>query len=209
MNNVIDDKGEELNANFKVVAIDNELGLTLESRNGLQRNGDYNKALELILNRLKKADINKLLLKVVSAPLLKHFPNPSDRIIKLNEKSEVILEGKDITKLRQQIGCVVSKLKVDKTKKGGNPTKRIQLISEYLNEEGWRKIAHGNSIRIEKIKDTNFFNYYKFEEEVTEYLKKPLKEVPNGNSKPQKKISTFQEVYERDPKVKAWILLNA
>lgn len=209
MDNVINNKGEKLNANFKVVTIDDQIGLTLESRNGLQRNRDYNEALELILNRLKKAEINRISLKVVSATLLKHFPNPSDRTIKLNNKSEIFLEGKDIKKLRKQIGSAASKLKVDKTKKGGNPTKRIQIVSEYLKRDEWTKIAFGYSINKEENNDAEFFNYHRFEEEVIEYLKKPIQKKTKGNSKPQKKISTSQEIYERDSKVKAWILQNA
>ena len=209
MNNVINDNGEALNANFKVVTIDNELGLTLESRNGLQRNRDYNEALELILYRLKKADIEKIRLKVVSATLMKHFPNPIDRTVKLNNKPEILLVGKDINKLRKQIGSAASKLKVDNSTKGGNPTKRIHLVSEYLKEKEWIKIAFGISNKEEEIKETEFFDYNKFEEEVIEYLKKPIKNIPEGNSKPRKKINVSQEVYERDSEVKAWILQNA
>lgn len=205
MNKVVNNKNEELNANFKIVKIDNEIGLTLESRNGLHRNRDYNEALELILNRLRKKEINQITIKVVSATLLKHFPQPSDRLIKLDETSKINLEGVDLIKLRQQIGSAVSKLKVNKTKKGGNPTKRIQLISENLKEEDWRQIARGEM----KYKDADFFDYDKFEDEVVEYLKKPIKEIPNGNSKPRKKVSTSKDVYERDSKVKAWILQNA
>lgn len=205
MNKVVNNKGEELNANFKIVKIDNELGLTLESRNGLQRNRDYNEALELILNRLRKRKINQIAIKVVSTTLLKHFPKPSDRLIKLDDISKINLEGIDLIKLRQQIGSAVSKLKVDKAKKGGNPTKRIQLISENLKEEDWRQIAFGKS----EYKEVDFFDYSKFEDEVIEYLKNPINEIPNGNSKPRKKVSTSKEVYERDSKVKAWILQNA
>lgn len=205
MDKVINNKGEELNANFKIVTIDNQLGLTLESRNGLQRNRDYNKALELILNRLRKAGINKITIKVVSTTLLKHFPKPSDRLVKLDNTLEINLGGKDIKRLRQKLGSAVSKLKVDKTKKGGNPTKRIQLIAKNLKEKQWRQIAFGES----KNNEVDFFDYDKFEEEVIEYLKKPIKESPKGNSKPQKKISTSKEIYERDSKIKAWILQNA
>ena len=108
MDNVINNKGEELNAHFKVVTIDNQLGLTLESRNGLKRNRDYNEALEIILDRLKKRNIVQVKLKVVSANLLKNMPNPSDRVIKINEKPEVILKGTDIKQLRKQIGSAAA-----------------------------------------------------------------------------------------------------
>ena len=74
MNKVINNKGEELNANFKIVTIDNQLGLTLQSRNGLQRNRDYNRRyedknfslmeeVESLENKLKQKDLDYIKLK--------------------------------------------------------------------------------------------------------------------------------------------------
>ena len=209
MHNIINDNGKELNANFRIVTIDSQLGLTLESRSGSDRNRNYNEALELILTRLVKLGINRITIKVVSVNLLNHFVNPSDRTIKLNDTSQINLQGKDIKKLRQQIGSAISKLKIDQTKKGGNPTKRIQLVSEYLKETEWKNIALGNLNRIEPNNYTNSFDPLKFEEEVAEYLKTPMKQVPTGNLKPRRKINATHMIYERDSKVKAWVLQNA
>lgn len=59
------------------------------------------------------------------------------------------------------------------------------------------------------FKTSFFFDYNEFEKEVKEYLKEPIKEIPQGNSKPKKKKNSTQEIYERDSKVKAWVLQKA
>ena len=54
MTKILDNDGKELNSNFLVTTIDHQIGLVLESRGGEKRNSDYNKALEIILERIKK-----------------------------------------------------------------------------------------------------------------------------------------------------------
>jgi 5-methylcytosine-specific restriction protein A len=209
MDNIINENNEVLNAHFQITTIDNELGLTLESRGGTERNNDYNVALEVVLNRLQRAAINGVTIKVVSTTLLKHYSDPFDRTIKIGNHSAIDLRDRDLHELRKQIGSAVAKLKVNPTTKGGNQTKRIQLVAKQLNEKEWKKIALGIWNEKEEKTPVDLFDHDQFNKEVDEYLKKPIKDEPEGKSKPRKKISTPQEVYERDPKVKAWVLQNS
>lgn len=145
MDNILNNKGEELNAQFDIDIIDNQLGLILNSR-GQKRNSDYNPALELILKRLKDANISNVIIKIVSRNLLANMPNPLDRTIKLNGKSVISLRVENMNQLRKEIGKEIAQLKMDKTTAGGNSTKRIQLVSDLLDKKKWRKIAFGNLI---------------------------------------------------------------
>lgn len=209
MNKIVSNKGDELNAQFKIAIIDDELGLTLESRGGKKRNTDYNLALETLLERLKKVNIEKIKIKVVSSNLLKEMPNPLDRTIFWDKKPEINLKKNDIKDLRKDIGAAVSKLKTNKSTKGGNPTKRIQLISSLLDEHKWKQIAFGEMSGVKPFKNEDIFSFQEFEKEVAELLKLPIESPPMGNPSPKKKQNSSTEVFERDPKVKAWVLKNA
>jgi len=209
MNKVIDNYGNELNAQFNIDVIDNELGLILESRGGSKRNSDYSAALEILLERLQEASIRKIRLKVVSRELLKKMKNASDRTIKIGDKSDLVLEDKDINELRKQIGTAISKLKVNKATAGGNSTKRIQLVSGSINKNEWKQIALGKRIREKNFTLQNTFSFQEFENEVNQLLQKQINEIPEGNLIPKRMQNTSLEVFERDSKVKAWVLKNA
>jgi len=207
MNKVIDNNGKKIKAQFKIATIDKQLGLTLESRN-VKRNEDYNLALEIILNRLKDSNIRSIRIKVVSATLLKEMPNPFERTIEINGESNISLLNQDINQLRKQIGSAASKIKVDKKSKGGNPTKRIQLFADFLSEEDWNKIASGGILnQVTTLGEV--FSLKQFEEKVNSFIKSPPKEIPKGKQNPQRKKAAATEIYERDAKVKAWVINNA
>lgn len=208
MGKVIDNNGQELNAQFDIEIIDQQLGLILESRNGLKRNEDYNLALEMILERLKKSNIWSIRIRVVSTTMLKKVPKPLDRTIEINGESNISLFNQDLNHLRKQIGSAISKVKVNKGSKGGNPTKKIQLFADFLIKEDWMKIAQGKVLN-NKTALGEVFSFKKYEEAVNNYIQSPQSRVPKGNPNPQRMKAAVSEVYERDAQVKAWILNNA
>lgn len=207
-NKVISENGEELNSQFQILSIDHQLGLVLESQGGNGRNTDYNRALEIILERLKDSNVKSIRIKIVSEDLIKFFKNPLNRTIEIDRSTNILLKGKDIIQLRKRIGSAVSKIKVNKATKGGSPVKRIQLISNGLGEKEWMSIALGNTL-LSNEPYGEVFDSLDFEQQVDMLLEKSIETIPKGNRNPRKIERSSPEIIERDPNIKAWILQNA
>ena len=146
MNNIIDNQSNELDSRFNILTIDHQFGLVLESRSGVGRNTQYNQALEVLLERLKNANVKSVRIKIVSQDLLKHFSNPIDRTIIIDGVTNISLVNQDTYQLRRKIARAMAEIKIDKSSKGGNPTKRIQIISNGLGLEEWKKLALGEPL---------------------------------------------------------------
>lgn len=208
MDKVLDKNKNALNAHYKILSIDHQVGFVLESKGDRGRNSDYNQALEILLERLQKSNVKSIRVKIVSEDLVKHFQDPLKRTLEIDGSTNILIKNQEILSIRRKIGRAMTGIKVDKSTKGGNPTKRIQLISSGLSEKEWSFLAIGNSLS-NKNSYGEIFDSQEFENQVEEYLDKPLDIIPKGNRNPRKIERSSPEVIERDPHVKAWVLKNA
>ena len=138
MEKIINNNGIPFDAKYEVGFDENKEGLILHARSG-KTNSEYNDALQVILNRLKKSRISYVDIFIVSKNLLKVF-QARDRQILLNNQT-ISLNTDDIKNLRIKIGSAQCKIKVDVSTKGGNPTKRILLHHPDISKEFWKKLA--------------------------------------------------------------------
>ncbi len=145
--NVISEKHEVLNASVSLQTIDEVFGLVVESRSGAkgklgERNTDYFHALDALLPRLRDRGLDKIRIHVVSSNALKIW-KPEERIIKIEGKADIPLNGVNLKELRGKILKAQQNKKENSKSKGGNPTKRI-LIEANLNEASWKNIVSGS-----------------------------------------------------------------
>lgn len=209
MPTVIDNNGNSINSEYLLDEIDGISGLILESWGPKTRNPQYNKAFDTILERLIYLGVPYITVYVISANLIKAFPDIQDRAIRINRNKIIQLQGSAATELRLEIGREQADLKIDPNSKGGNRTKRILIYCPDISPEFWSDIAQGF------ITSSKYFNKVReptsdkvaLEEKVKSLLFTDILD-PTGNPAPNK---TFQntEAFVRDPKVKAWVLKSA
>jgi 5-methylcytosine-specific restriction enzyme A len=209
MNNVVASDGRQLNATYSVGEFQSVSGLILESWGPSTRNADYNKAFDLLLERLQAAGCPFISVNVISRELVKAFPEFSDRAIKINGQVNLSLVAGGAEELRTAIGAQQALLKVNPKSKGGNRTKRILVYSPSIASEDWIKIAMGrfSSAQLMRRLLEPTADHAELEQRAAALMAKKL-EVPAGSSKP---ISTTisSAAYIRDPSVKAWVLQQA
>jgi len=173
---VVTDNKEILDATVTVGKFENLYGLIFESRGGRRntiatRNIDYALALEIVLNRLKK--YNTKFIKVYLVSNSSYLVGIEDRILKVDNSSEIDLTKYDAGSLRLKLSNSMKANKVDPGTKGGNPTKRI-LIQSNLNEGEWLKII-SNSYPVKDETDLENiivgFNPQNFNESIEKTLR--------------------------------------
>lgn len=203
MPKIINDNGIILDCTFELGKDQNKHGLILHSRSG-RNNSQYNDGLEIILNRLKKLGFTFVDIFIISNELIKIFTQKQRQI--LIDNQSIFLNVDDINKLRKKIGSVQKDIKTNPKTKGGNPTKKILLFHPEINNKMWSNIANNTFQHIDNQTFESLYN--SFEIEVELFLKQNIIEKPFGKNNPKKQsVSTLY--YERDPKVKAWVLKNS
>lgn len=204
-----DGHGVELDSEFKLKKISNIYGLVLESWGPKTRNSKYNDAFDIIIQRLMDLQVSHIYVYVISANLIKLFPNIMDRAISIAGSSKINLNDCSAKDLRLSIGRAQATLKSDPNSKGGNRTKRILIHNKNIDSTLWRKISNGQAtcnIFLDEISQPTSDRTL-LENKVEELLNISLKK-PSGIITP--KLTHHQsKIYERDPKVKAWALKTA
>lgn len=209
MTNVVASDGHQLNATYSVGKFQSVSGLILESWGPATRNADYNKAFDLILERLQAAGCPFISVNVISRDLVKAFPEFSDRAIRINGQVNLSLITGGAEELRTAIGAQQALLKVNPKSKGGNRTKRILIYSPSITSEDWIEIATGRfssgHLMQQLLEPTA--DLAELEQRAAALMTKKL-EVPAGSAKPT--CTTLSSAaYIRDPSVKAWVLQQA
>ncbi|MCG8037121.1 MAG: HNH endonuclease [Candidatus Thiodiazotropha taylori] len=164
---VISKNKEVLNSYVSVQTIDGVFGLVLESRGGAkgkrnERNTDYLIALDTLLYRLQKDSIETIRIHIASSRAIKVW-DPLNRIIEIDGKKDINLNGVDLIELRGKISKAQQDKKEDSRSKGGNPTKRI-LIEANINNNDWERIVLGPDIRYIPATESNI------EDEIIEFI---------------------------------------
>lgn len=209
MTNVVASDGRQLNATYSVGEFQSVSGLILESWGPSTRNADYNKAFDLILERLQVAGCPFISVNVISRDLVKAFPEFSDRVIKINGQVNLSLVAGGAEKLRTVIGAQQALLKVNPKSKGGNRTKRILVYSPSIASEDWVKIATGrvSSGQLMRRPLDPTAEHAELEQRAAALVAKKI-EAPAGSSKPTS-TTISSAAYIRDPSVKAWVIQQA
>lgn len=209
MPTIKDEHGVELDAEFNLENISNISGLVLESWGPKTRNPKYNDAFDILIQRLMVLKVSHINVYVVSANLIKILPNINDRAITIDGSSNINLKGCTAKDLRLSIGRAQAALKADPNSTGGNRTKRILIHNKNIDSTLWREIAKGevkSNIFLDEISQPTS-DRKSLDAKVEELLNTSLKE-PSGISTP-KVVNQQSKSYERDPKVKAWVLKRA
>ena len=154
--NVISENNEVLNSSVSLQTIDGIFGLVLESRGGAkgkpnERNTDYSYALDALLLRLRDSGLKTIRIYVVSSRALEIWEQ-KDRILEIDGKVDIPLNGLGLKQLRGKIGKAIQDKKENPKSKGGNSTKRI-LIEADLNESSWERIITGSSVTVIPISE--------------------------------------------------------
>lgn len=203
MPNVIDNNWNPLNSAFSLNTFDGVAGLVLESWGPTTRNPQYNEALDTILGRLIALGVPYINIYLISAQLIKVFPDINDRAISIKGTCDISLLGAEAKSLRVDIGREQALLKVDKSKTGGNRTKRILLYNSNIDFSLWSDIAQGVDLFLEQISGPTC-DRVDLERKVEALLSIGFPQ-PDGNRAPRKVLKNA-ESHERDPRVKAWVL---
>ena len=209
MPTVIDNNGNPLDSEYSLDEIDDVPGLILESWGSKTRNPQYNEAFDTILERLIYLGAPYITVYVISANLIKAFPDIQDRAISISHSKIIKLQGWTASKLRLAIGREQADLKIDPSSKGGNRTKRILIYCPDIDSEFWNNISQGaitSNKYINKVGEPTSDNVA-LEEKVKSLLFTDLSN-PTGNLTPNKTPQNT-EAFVRDPKVKAWVLKSA
>jgi len=207
---VTDNNGNPVDSEYSLDEIDGISGLILESWGPKTRNSKYNKAFDTILERLIYLGVPYITVYVISANLIKAFPDIQDRAISINRNKIIQLQGWTATELRLAIGREQADLKIDPNSKGGNRTKRILIYCPDISPKFWSDIAQGSIITsskyLNKVREPTS-DKVALEEKVKSLLFTDIPD-PTGNLAPNK-TSQNTEAFVRDPKVKAWVLKSA
>ena len=209
MPTITDRNGGELDSEYNLEEISNISGLILESWGPKTRNPKYNDAFDIILQRLMDLQVPNINVYVISANLIKIFPNIKNRAIAINGSTNISLKGCDAKSLRLSIGRAQAALKADPSSTGGNRTKRIIIHNKNIDLIFWQKIAKGeaqNSTYLKEISQPTS-DLKSLDNRVESLLNIDL-EAPSGSKTPKAVIQQSNS-YERDPKVKAWVLKGA
>lgn len=202
---VKNDTGNELDSECNTEEISGYAGLVLESMGG-GRNKKYNQAFEIILQRLINFGVPFIQVFVISSNLTKFYPDIEDRALSVNGDRNIKLGIMSAKETRLAIGREQKDLKENQQLVGGNSTKRILIHNENISSDLWCDISQGtisNKDFISLISEPTG-NHAVLERKVSTLLKTEISK-PVGYDEPNK-ITQQVQVYERDPKVKAWVL---
>ena len=206
---IIDENGIDLDSEYNLETISNISGLILESWGPSTRNPKYNEAFDIIIQRLMDLRFTSFNVYVISAPLVTIFPNITDRAIAIDGTTEIGLQGVEAKSLRLLIGREQAALKANPKSKGGNRTKRILIHNKNIDSILWGEIANGKASMNKFPKEMTLptSDRQSLENKVENLINYKL-EVPNGIKTPSTSIVQTNS-YERDPSVKAWVLIEA
>ncbi len=146
--NVISENNEVFNASVSVQTVEGCFGLVIESRGGAkhsvnERNTDYILALETILSRLFKLNVESIKVFLISKDALKIWRSMEERALKIENATDIKLSS-NIVALRGLICKAQRNKRKNPDSKGGNTTKRI-LISANLTHKQWESVALGDT----------------------------------------------------------------
>ncbi len=146
--NVISENNEVFNASVSVQTVEGCFGLVIESRGGAkhsvnERNTDYILALETILSRLFKLNVESIKVFLISKDALKIWRSMGERALKIENATDIKLSS-NIVALRGLICKAQRNKRKNPDSKGGNTTKRI-LISANLTHKQWESVALGDT----------------------------------------------------------------
>lgn len=163
---VLSDTNKLLDASTSFENINGVQGLVLNARSGHKnsfglRNEDYFEALDLILSRLKRVQVKTINVSLESSEAKKIWPTYNERLLLIDDSSEINIQGYNSTDLRKKITNAQSQKKKNSLSVGGNPTKRI-FISALDKEVNWAAIIRPTNIDlisdIDISIDQNAFN---------------------------------------------------
>lgn len=201
-----DADGAEIDSEMSIVLEDGYFGLILESWGPKVRNKDYNKALEVIIHRLKLFGLKRIEIFLASSGIRKSLKNMDDRRIKNHVDGFFYIDKDSATDNRLSISK--SQKFFDATGKkqvaSGNGTKRILIHAKDLNSENaWVQILGLNNNQPLKVVNIGSLK----EKDPGKYLQIPALK-PEGQINPLK-ITKTVTVFERDPKVVEWVLFTS
>jgi 5-methylcytosine-specific restriction enzyme A len=206
MPNVMKPGGGQLDSAYLLDEIQSVKGLILESWGPSSRNPDYNAALDVLLGRLAEIGMPYISINLVSGPLRSAFPSFLAREIRLSGSTRIRLGGAPSAEIRKDIGRAQAKMKVDPSKTGGNRTKRILLHNPIIDGALWEDIAQG---RAEPRQLSELVARPTCRRDVLDacvdviLASEPVE--PAGNLVPRQ-VHRESVAFERDPRVKAWVL---
>ncbi|HGX3397491.1 TPA: HNH endonuclease [Enterobacter hormaechei] len=199
-------EGIELNASCSIGMEDGVYGLILESWGPANRNKDYNIALEYIIKRLIDSGVYDIKVYLISATLKKNIPNILDRSLHFSTLFNLCCDENSISKKRNELCKLQAYFSSSGRKEtpSGNRTKKILINAPGINSEGyWESIVNGDTSELSKpTSDDAILNA-----RVGVLLSMKLNQ-PEGNKNPKMFVKT-QNIFERNPEVKAWVLKNS
>lgn len=201
-----DADGAEIDSEMSVVFEDGYFGLILESWGPKIRNKDYNKALEVIIHRLKLSGLKRIEIFLASSGIRKSLKNMHDRRIKNNVDGFFYIDKDSATNNRLNISKCQKFFDSAGKKQfaSGNGTKRILIHAKDLNsEDAWMKILNFNYKPPLKADDISSIK----EKHPSKYLQIPVPK-PEGKINPREITKIVTEI-ERDPKVVEWVLFTS
>lgn len=210
-NKVIDNYGNEIDSAFSFGNDGDKSGLILESWGPSPRNPKYNDALECLIDRLKFLGIGFICIYIISKELLDAGWTQEQRTVRINNSDLINLNSSNTHDLRLDIGRIQAATKLDPSTTGGNRTKRILLYHPELTTEKWLVVATSpnSSQLVLTVRSDSTDDQTEYENRVDSILSATTQiEKPSGKAAPQKSIKTLEQ-FERDPKVKAWVLQQA
>lgn len=210
-NKIIDNHGHEIDAAFTLGNDGDKHGLILESWGPSDRNPEYNAALECLIDRLKFLRIEFVNIYIISKELINADWTQEQRTVRINDSDVIHLNSATTHDLRLHIGRIQAVTKLDPTTTGGNRTKKILLYHPELTTEKWYAIATSpnSSQLVLNVRSDSTDDQNEYESRVESILSATFQiEKPSGKAAPQKSNKTVEQ-FERDPKVKAWVLQQA
>ncbi len=145
--NVVSENNEVFNASVSIQTVEDCFGLVMESRGGSrnsvnERNTDYILALEVILLRLFKLNVETIKVFLVSNNAFSIWSSMEERALKIENSIDIKLSS-NVKNLKRLICKAQKDKKANPSSKGGNSTKKI-LITANLSPKQWEFVALGD-----------------------------------------------------------------
>ncbi|WP_313107940.1 HNH endonuclease signature motif containing protein [Atlantibacter sp.] len=193
-----DDFGRAIDSEMSVVLEDGYFGLLLHSWGPNIRNRDYNKALEMIINRLGIFGVKRLEIFLASSGVRKNLKSMEDRRIKNNSDGFFYIDENSAAENRLSINKQQKFFSATGIKQvaSGNGTKRILIhVKKLSTQQLWEQVLLKN--RPPEI----------FEHDESMCVKKSIYNLtkPKGNISPVKTIKSVN-TFERDKAVVDWVI---
>lgn len=133
---IYDDDGRRVEATFHAELMDGQPSVRFDASGGSRgsrTNAEYNRGLQLVLERLGRGGARLLNVVVESAEALKQFPDPADRQVRVDEAEYSIDLSRrtDFCQLQIGIGRGAAKIRKPGSKGGGNTQKQLRLYVEF------------------------------------------------------------------------------